>query len=83
MGNRCCLLSTALARRWKQIAENRPEAFRSSRVFISSDAHCSKLSVRRPLYLERNSWVVPFSIILVIAYADGHILTLHRLCARS
>ena len=30
--------------------------------FISSLAHCSRLSVRRPLYLERSTWSVPFSM---------------------
>ena len=52
-----------------------PEALRSRRVFISSDAHCSRLSVRRPLYLERNSCVVFCAMICSIAAsAAGSIL---------
>ena len=40
-----------------------PVASSGSRSFISFDAHCSRLSVRRPLYLERSSAVVPLSMI--------------------
>mmetsp|Transcript_43014 Transcript_43014/g.100804 ORF Transcript_43014/g.100804 Transcript_43014/m.100804 type:complete len:240 (-) Transcript_43014:229-948(-) len=49
-----------------------PEALSGKRVFISSEDHCSRLSVSRPLYLERNSLVVPESMILAsFAEASG------------
>ena len=36
-----------------------PLASNESRVFISSHAHWKRLSIRRPLYLERSSALVP------------------------
>lgn len=40
-----------------------PEALSGNLVFISSAAHCIRLSMRRPLYLERSSAFVPLSMI--------------------
>jgi hypothetical protein len=51
--SRSCLLSVMS---WS------PVASRGSRWFISSLAHCSRLSVSRPLYLERSAWSVPISM---------------------
>ena len=44
-----------------------PSASSESRVFISSPAHCIKLSVRRPLYFERSTASVPLSMMPGIA----------------